>query len=352
MRTFRLLVLALVVFALSEPATAAASAAIPGPLVNLQTQLSLMSAHAPGHVGIAVEDLTTGLETSVNPSANMPAASTIKIPVMVEVFRQLEKHRFDLNRLVTLEPNDHDDGWGDLMDAPSGRRYSVDMLLRAMIDNSDNTATNMLIRLVGRWNVNHTMSRLGLQNTRLGDYIRSEGDIRSLRSSPADMVKLLASMAHDKLIDAWSSREMIAILAGQRHNGLIPAPLPAGLEIAHKTGTLHDTLNDVGIVYLAGEPYIIAVMTTELPDLDLGRSFIQGVSRIAYHAISRFEQWRLTNAAAELEPQLPLKAPQAAVPPDVEMWQPIPGLGIDPGAAPASTAVPAPAPTDGPDSAQ
>ena len=120
-----------------------------------------------------------------------------------------------------------------------------------MIDVSDNTATNMLIRLVGRQHINATMSELGLSHTRLTDFIRSSRtDIRwALRSSPADMAHLLRAMAKEQLVDEWSSREMIAILRGQQHNGLIPEPLPAGTEIAHKTGTLHDTLNDVGIVY-------------------------------------------------------------------------------------------------------
>ncbi len=77
---------------------------------------------------------------------------------------------------------------------------------------------------------------------------------------------------------------MIAILRGQHHNGLIPEPLPAGTEIAHKTGTLHDTLNDVGIVFGPGgdDPYVIAVMTTDLPTLESGRRFIRGVSKMAY----------------------------------------------------------------------
>jgi hypothetical protein len=144
----------------------------------------------------------------------------------------------------------------------------------------------MLIRRVSRQHINTTMRSLALHTTVLGDDIRSDGNIRSLRTSPDDMVSLLASMFHDKLIDAWSSREMIAILAGQQHNGLLPVPLPRGIEIAHKTGTLHDTLNDVGIVFLNNDPYAIAVMTTHLPTLDAGRSFIRNVSRVAYEAFS------------------------------------------------------------------
>jgi beta-lactamase class A len=273
-----------------------ADAAAPGPLGTLQTELSTMSMHAPGNVGIMVEDLATGLSSSVNANAQMPAASTIKIPVMVEVFKRLAHGDFDLNRKVTLQQSDRDWGWGDLSDAPRGSRYTVSKLLTLMITESDNTATNMLIRLVGRRSINYEMTDLGLTQTSLHDYIRSEGPIHyALRSSANDMVKLMTAMARFQLIDEWSSREMIGIMTGQHHNGLIPEPLPAGTTIAHKTGELHDTLNDVGVVYLNNEPYAIAVMATNLSTLEAGYHFIQGVSRIAYSELARFSLWREAN---------------------------------------------------------
>jgi beta-lactamase class A len=287
----------------------------PGPLGSLQLQLSAMSLHAPGHVGIMVEDLATGLSTSVNAGAQMPAASTIKVPVMVEVFERLAHGDFDLNRTVTLQRGDKDWGWGDLSGARAGSKYTVTRLLSLMITESDNTATNMLIRLVGRQAINAEMATLGLTQTRLHDYIRSEGPIRyALRSSAGDMVKLLTAMARYQLVDEWSSRAMIAIMAGQHHNGLIPAPLPAGTTIAHKTGELHDTLNDVGIVYLDSEPYVMAVMTTNLPTLDAGYTFIHGVSRVAYHELERFSAWREANDLRTL----PAAGDDATAPTDTE----------------------------------
>lgn len=312
--------IAAMVFSVGVACGAAAPAdagAIPGPLAELQTRLALMSTRAPGHIGVIVKDLTTGLSTGINQSANMPAASTIKIPVMVEVFRQMASGAFDLNREVTLLRTDRDWGWGDLVAGRPGTRYTVARLLRLMITESDNTATNMLIRLVGRVHINRTMNALGLRQTRLADYIRSDGDIRGLRTSPLDMSNLLDAMAHDRLIDAWSSRAMIAILAGQQHNGLLPEPLPPGTQIAHKTGTLHDTLNDVGIVYLNSSPYIIAVLTTQLPTLASGRRFIRGVSRLAYDAVAKFANWRLSNPLPGLTQAL--SAPQL---PDEKMWTP------------------------------
>ena len=332
-----------VTFVLFFSAFARAEALEPGPLGDLQLQLASLSTHAPGHIGVMVEDLTTGLSTSVNAAGSMPAASTIKIPVMVEVFRQLSLGAFDLNRNVTLLASDRDWGWGDLSDARVGSRYSVARLLNLMITDSDNTAANMLIRLVGRQAINREMQALGLHQTWLANDIRSEGPIRTdLRSSARDMVQLLEDMAHDRLVDEWSSREMLDILAGQRHNGLLPAVLPSGTEIAHKTGSLHDTLDDVGIVFLANAPYAIAVMTTNLASLEAGRRFIHSVSRVAYNDLERFGEWRMANL-----PSLPLPLPIALRPtgryqppsPDAKTWAPAGGS-----AAPADVVLPSPIP--------
>jgi beta-lactamase class A len=323
MRSLRRSFAAIVLVSMTLTVARADAATMPGPLGALQSQLTAMMLHAPGHVAMTIEDLTTGLTTSVNGNAQMPAASTIKIPVMVEVFRQLAGGNFDLNRTVTLTESDRDWGWGDLADAAAGSRYSVQRLLTLMIDESDNTATNMLIRLVGRTNVNHTMADLGLTQTALHDYIRSDGPIRyALRTSPQDMAHLLEAMAHHTLVDAWSSREMIGILSDQTHNGLLPAPLPPGTTIAHKTGTLHDTLNDVGIVFLNNEPYVIAVMATDLPTLDAGYRFIHGISRVTYNAFTRFADWRAANGTGLPSFDGPADQRVAPVEPDQLMWTP------------------------------
>jgi beta-lactamase class A len=303
-----------------------------GPFDALKARLAAMMAHAPGRIALMIEDLTTGITTSINGNLQMPAASTIKVPVMVEVFSQLAAGRFDLNRPVTLLASDKDWGSGDLSDAAVGSRYSVGRLLSLMIDESDNTATNMLIRLVGRVQVNQTMRELGLNQTFLHDYIRSDGPIRyALRTSPSDMVRLLDAMAHHTLVDEWSSREMIQILSRQTHNGLLPEPLPPGTQIAHKTGTLHDTLNDVGIVFLQQEPYAIAVMSTNLPTLDAGYSFIRGISRVTYDALERFADWRLANGSPSVEGTAS-GAPDPNEPRDLQMWSPpVPDASAAPG---------------------
>jgi beta-lactamase class A len=320
------------------------------PLAALQLELVTAAGHAPGRVGIAVEDLATGMTSGVNASASLPAASTIKIPVMVEVFKQMEAGQLDLTRVVHLEARDRDWGWGDMADARPGTPKTIKQLLWLMITESDNTATNMLIRVVGRRHINVTMRGLGLRHTLLADDIRSETDsIRyALRTSPLDMVALLDKIARDTLVDEWSSHEMLAILTGQTHNGLLPVPLPKDVRIAHKTGSLHDTLNDVGIVYRDDEPYVIAVMTTELPDLGLGRAFIHKVSRIAFDEFSRFATWREDQGIAAFSvghPTEAVAAPATPVSPDEAMWNSPPTI-VAPVPMPVPDSQASPAPDD------
>ncbi|HLY03994.1 MAG TPA: serine hydrolase [Candidatus Cybelea sp.] len=287
------LLCALVLFAVRASAVPAL-AYLPPPLARLNHDVRTLARHVPGAIALDVLDLNTGFDAGFNARRSMPAASTIKLPVMVAVFEQLAMGRFDLNRRVTLEAHDKDAGSGDLCDAPDGRAYPVSELLDKMIDVSDNTATNMLIRLVGRRHINLEMEQLGLVTTHLlGDVRTDAWSIRAtLRTSPADLVHLLSLMARGELVDRWSSNEMIAILEADQYNTLLPEPLPADIPIAHKTGSFFDTLNDAGIVYASDAPYVIAVMTTALPSQSLGRQFIHRISRLAYSDELGLARWR------------------------------------------------------------
>ncbi|HZV77562.1 MAG TPA: serine hydrolase [Candidatus Babeliales bacterium] len=292
-------------------ATAPAFAYLPPPIASLNQGVRTLARHVQGAIALDVLDLNTGYDARLNAGRSMPAASTIKLPVMVEVFAQLEAGRFDLQRRVTLEDSDKDFGSGELCDAPAGTSYPVSELLAKMIDISDNTATNMLIRLVGRRNINAEMKQLGLKRTHLaGDVRTDDWSIRqTLRTSPSDLVRLLALMARRELVDEWSSNEMIDILEADQYNTLLPEPLPDYVTVAHKTGSFFDTLNDAGIVYAADAPYVIAVMTTALPSQDLGRAFIHSVSRLAYLDELRLAHWRTATGLASTD-----------VSPDAQYW--------------------------------
>jgi beta-lactamase class A len=297
-----------------------ARAELPAPLAALTHDVRNLALRASSPTALEVFDLSTGFHTGYNATESMPAASTIKIPVMVEVFRQLERGRFGIDRRVTLLARDKDWGSGELCDAPDGSTYSVTDLLEKMIDISDNTATNMLIRLVGRRNINLDMRDLGLTRTLLaGDIRTSDWSIRSaLRTSPHDLVHLLMLMARRELVDEWSSNEMITILEEDQINTLLPEPLPDDVEVAHKTGSFFDTLNDAGIVYAADAPYVIAVMTTALPSQSIGRDFIHELSRSVYSDEVSFARWR--EETGFVSPFTTAAHTPAGLMPDLRYW--------------------------------
>lgn len=297
------------------------SAEVPAPLAALAHDVRSLAVHIPAPTALEVFDLSTGFSTGFNATRSMPAASTIKIPVMVEVFRQLQSGKFDLDRRVTLLARDKDYGSGELCDAPVGTTYSITDLLEKMIDISDNTATNMLIRLVGRANINVSMHRLGLTRTHLTQDIRTtDWSVRSdLRTSPHDLVRLLELMARRQLVNEWSSNEMISILEEDQINTLLPEPLPDDIQIAHKTGSFFDTLNDAGIVYADNAPYVIAVMTTALPSQNIGRSFIHVLSRLVYSDELTFARWRESTGFVTAYGQTQKTVPTGLTP-DLRYW--------------------------------
>jgi beta-lactamase class A len=298
--------------------SAARAMSPPPALRSLRASLHSLVLGFPATSAVEVLDLSSGYRVGYNAGASMPAASTIKVPVMVEVFRQLELGRFDLARRITLLGSDKDYGSGDLCDEPAGGTYSVSDLLARMIDVSDNTATNMLIRLVGRSSINATMLNLGLEHTRLTTDVRTDSYAvrQALRTSPDDMVRLLSLMAKRQLVDDWSSNEMISILEEDQINTLLPAALPDDVPIAHKTGSFFDTLNDVGIVYADDAPYVIAVMTTHLPSLSLGRTFIRSLSRLTFDQEARLATWRSTVGISTFAGSAP-----SSNSPDIRYWQ-------------------------------
>jgi beta-lactamase class A len=309
-------------------------ASLPPPFARLDHDMRLLARHIRAAIALDVLDLNSGYTAGYNAGRSMPAASTIKLPVMVAVFEQMQSGSIDVNTRVTLRASDKDCGSGDLCGARVGQSFPISVLLAKMIDISDNTATNMLIRLVGRRKINHSMAELGLERTHLSGDIRTDdwSIRRVLRTSAGDLVHLLSMMARGKLVDRWSSNEMISLLEADRINTLLPAPLPDNIAIAHKTGSLFDTLNDAGIVYAEDAPYVIAVMTTALPSQDLGRSFIHTVSRLAYTDELQFARWRESmgiSPALDVQPSFgdqPSADVQPATEsgnatPDVPYWQ-------------------------------
>jgi beta-lactamase class A len=245
-------------------------------------EIRAVAARLDGVLGVAAIDLTTGRTLTLNDDTVFPQASSIKVPIMVALFRAARAGAFRLTDSLTLARTDAAGGSGRLAKRlESGPlALTVRELITAMIEWSDNTATNRLIALVGRERVNRTMEKLGLPNTRLlrvmMDSAAAARDQENV-STPLEMARLMESIWRNQAADAESCREMIEILklAAAEMKGAVPD----GVEVASKPGVLDGVRAETGIVFLERRPFALAIMAAFL---DRSRNPVAEVTDIVY----------------------------------------------------------------------
>lgn len=233
-----------------------------------------------GTLGVCAVHLGTGETIAVHADTRFATASVIKTAVMVEVFQQVADGRIRKDQLVTLKDEDKVGGSGVLHGLRGGAQLSVGDLLYLMIAISDNTATNLLVGLVGTKNVDDRMVAYGLNLTRLyrptfrggkADVFPEEEKEFGLGSTtPREMARLMELVARGKAVSASASEEMLALLREQQDRDMIPRRLPDEVTVASKSGTdsrkgkggvERAIRNDVGIVTVPGGTYVIAILT-------------------------------------------------------------------------------------------
>lgn len=232
------------------------------PDARLQAIVDEVVGEQPGKWGVAVKKLDTGQYASFNGDVQQVSASLYKLWVLGELFRQVSEGTLslDTSETVTAEDAAYDVLTGELR-LPPGSEVSIGRAAYLMVTLSDNTASSLLVRLLGAGNISRFMSSNGLDDS----FFEWEGESSPL-TTPNDMLKLLELLATSRLVDAGSSREMVDLMLGQQINNLLPAGLPDSAQMGHKTGALEDLLHDAGIVYSESGPYIIVAMSSELPD--------------------------------------------------------------------------------------
>ena len=249
---------------------------------------TLLAAHR-GRWGIVILDHSTGQRLELNPDRTFPAASMIKIPVMYEIMCQAAAGNMDLDQLLTVEEEFRVDGAGILKELRPGIAMTIRELVTLMIILSDNTATNMLIHLLGMDTVNQTMQRLGLKSTvlqrKMMDFAAASSG-KENNTSAADIVLLLAAIYEGSPLPAPYSRLMIDILSRQQIKDKLPFFWPEDTLIAHKTGTLPGVEHDGGILFLPGGPYIICILTADLRTNAEGLQLVASLGKIIYEHIS------------------------------------------------------------------
>jgi beta-lactamase class A len=239
-----------------------------------------IAAHVDGVVGYAVLDVASGDRFSRLDTAAFPTASTIKLAIVYELFKQAEEGRVRLDQSIVLDRTKAVGGSGVLneLDTPT---LSVRDYATLMVVLSDNTATNVLIDLLGMENVTRRMASLGLPGTRLRRHMI---DLAAARrgdenvSTPAEIVRLLEILS--------KNADAIALLEKPKSSRL-RAALPADIAVADKPGELEGVRVDAGIVYAKNRPFIICVMTTYLKSETEGASAIEEMSRVSYEYFTR-----------------------------------------------------------------
>ena len=230
-------------------------------------RIKALDEHLSGTLGIAALDLNTGRMLSYHGDTVFPQASSIKIPILVELFRAAKTGEVQLDTQITLSPEDAVGGSGWLISAlRRGKlQLSVNELATAMIEHSDNTATNKLIALLGRQHINDNMVQMGFRYTKLQRIMldsAAAGADRENVSTPLEMASLVEAIYRGKAVDPASSGKMIEILK------LVDADfrrtIPTGTEVAAKAGSLTGVKCETGIVFLKGRPFILSVMSSFL----------------------------------------------------------------------------------------
>ncbi|MBI3586281.1 MAG: serine hydrolase [Ignavibacteriales bacterium] len=253
-------------------------------------KLSSIIDGADAVVGVAMKDLKTGEEISINADEIFPQASSIKIHILAELYRQAEQGKFHLSDVLSLPEKARVGGSGVLNELGQN---SVSMSIRdyavLMIVLSDNTATNALIDLVGMENVNKSLRALGATKTKLQRVmmdIKAAAEGRENIGTPKEVMMVLEKLYTGEIISKAASDDMLSILRNEK-SGAIKAGLPPNVEVANKEGEVEGIRCDVGIVYLPQAPYLICVMTKLLAKDDDGPKIITEISRVAYSYFER-----------------------------------------------------------------
>ena len=257
-------------------------------LILLKEKVQKLTQKMPQmQTGVFFVDVDNGDYLDIESNTVFSAASTIKIPILVAFFQDVDAKKIRLDEKLTLEKDVIGGGSGNMQYQKRGTKYTALETAIKMISISDNTATNMLIkRLGGKELLNQRFREWGLTNTAINNYLP---DLKGTNtSSPRDLGNLLAMVQQGELISLKSRDRLLVIMRQTRTRTLLPQGLGKGAIIAHKTGDIGTILADAGIVDMPNGKRYIAVAMVKRPHNDYAaRTLIQNISRTAYQYFNR-----------------------------------------------------------------
>ena len=284
-------------------AVAAGQPAAPSPLQRLQSSIERTTTSVNATWGIYIKSLETNEEIAIGADRQMETMSVIKIPLMIEAFEQIKAGRFKLEDKYTLVKEDILPGTGIIQRLDPGAVLTVKDLITLMNIVSDNTATDVLYRMVGGPDaVNKRMTALGLKQTRAAtnarawfDVLRASTDQAQFHregkhpfglSTPREMGQLLEMMEKGTLVDKSSSDLMLRIMRGQVYRTRIPR-FVTGFQIPHKTGDFLPYVgNDVGVLESRGKTTVISIFTSN--HFGSGPALEEAIGRVAQDVAAYF----------------------------------------------------------------
>ena len=263
-----------------------------GRMHNLETDLIALAANYPNLTpSIYVWDYVQSKSAEINAGAVFSSASIIKLPILVELFRKSESLKnageapIDLSSKLLFDEIHRTSGSGSLQYRKGNTEYTIDYLAKIMIQESDNSATNMLLEYIGGMDALNAASRKwGLPSTQISNWLP---DLKGTNTvSAKDMATLLYNLDNPKFLNDRSRYYIKQYMSNVHNTTLLKAGLPENAEILHKTGDIGTMLGDAGIIYAPNGKKYIAVIMIKRPHNDYSaRNFIQESSKIIYKSI-------------------------------------------------------------------
>jgi beta-lactamase class A len=247
-------------------------------------------------VAVAFRMLDGSSEMLIEPDKPFHAASTMKIPVMIELFRQAAARQVSLDEPLTIRNEFRsivdgslytlsvDDDSDHEVYAAVGRTMTLARLCELMITVSSNFATNLLIERLGVEKIQATVVRLGADGMKV---LRGVEDDKAFQkglnntTTARGLLILLEALSRGRAVNPASDAKMVEILKGQKFNDGIPAGVPKGIAVAHKTGNITRICHDAAIVY-APRPYLLVVLVRGIEDEKKGAALIAQISKALY----------------------------------------------------------------------
>jgi beta-lactamase class A len=279
-------------------AASAQSEKLAGAKAEIETLIAASKAEV---VGVAIHDIESKQTLLLNERVSMHAASTMKLPVMMELFRLADAKKLGLREPVEIKNKFYSivdgseyrlsksDDSDEEMYNRIGQKMPVSDLINHMITMSSNLATNILIETARPEHIMNLMRELGANDIRVLRGVEDQKAFDAGKNNTTtahDLMLLLRAIAENKFLNKKACEQMIAILSAQHFNEGIPAGLPTATKVAHKTGDITKHNHDAAIVYPPGrKPYVVVILTKGIAEHRRSSKLIAEISRVVYQAI-------------------------------------------------------------------